>query len=157
MLCSQRALGQVALGKKQHSAAAGHYGLAVGRNPLDAGSWFALGFCELKCSRHGHAAAAFTRCVQADLAHGEAWNNLGALHLAARRFAPAFKAMQVSLKHNRETWQVLSPPPSSTYHLVVHCSCCGTDASVHLGRQRLVQGADDTTTACVTPGAAPSC
>eukprot|EP00892_Ulva_mutabilis_P007820 jgi/Ulvmu1/540/UM001_0548.1 len=105
---SQRALGQVALSKKQHAEAAGHYQLAVGRNALDAESWFALGYCELKRGpgREGHAAVAFTRCVQADLSHGEAWNNLGALHLAAGRYAPAFKAMQVSLKHNRETWQV---------------------------------------------------
>lgn len=107
--CSQRALGQVALSRKQYAAAAAHYGLATGRNPLDAESWFALGYCELKRDRQGAAAAAFTRCVQADLSHGEAWNNLGVLHLAAGRFAPAFKALQVSLKYNRETWQARPP------------------------------------------------
>lgn len=134
MLCSQRALGQVALSKKQHAAAAEHYRRAVGRNPLDAESWFALGYCELKGGpgRGGRAAAAFTRCVQADLSHGEAWNNLGALHLAAGRYAPAFKAMQVSLKHNRETWQVqprraatLAPNPDT--RLLTHVRQRGGD------------------------------
>lgn len=105
---SQRELARSALSRTAYEAAADHFTLALSRNPLDAESWFGLGFCELKRGeeRAGHAAVAFTRCVQADGSHGEAWNNLGALHVAAGRYGPAFKALSVSIKLCQRTWQV---------------------------------------------------
>jgi cytochrome c-type biogenesis protein CcmH/NrfG len=106
--CSQRELARTSLAGTQYERAAEHFTLALSRNPLDAESWFGLGFCELKrgADRAGHAALAFTRCVQADASHGEAWNNLGALHVAAERYGPAFKALSVSIKLCQRSWQV---------------------------------------------------
>lgn len=106
--CSQRELARTALSRAEHSGAAEHFNLALSWNPLDAESWFGLGFCELKRGpdRAGHAAVAFTRCVQADASHGEAWNNLGALHVSAGRYCPAFKALSVSIKLCQRSWQV---------------------------------------------------
>lgn len=106
--CSQRELARTALSRTEHESAADHFTLALSRNPLDAESWFGLGFCELKRGpdRAGHAAVAFTRCVQADGSHGEAWNNLGALHVAAARYGPALKALTVAIKLCGRSWQV---------------------------------------------------
>ena len=106
--CSQRELARTALSRTEHERAANHFSLALTRNPLDAESWFGLGFCELKRGpdRAGHAAVAFTRCVQADGSHGEAWNNLGALHVSAGRYGPALKALGVAIKLCQRSWQV---------------------------------------------------
>ena len=108
-MCSQRSLGRVALSKKEYAAAAQHYAAALARNPLHADVWFALGYCHLKTHNTEAATGAFTRTVQLDATNGEAWNNLGVLHLQAERFAPAFTALGVAMKHNAPSWQVRWP------------------------------------------------
>ena len=105
VICSQRALGRVALARKDHAAAAAAYALALARNPLHSEIWFALGFCHLKLAQLDDATHAFTRAVQLDAEHGEAWNNLGVLHLQTARYAPAATALGVALKLKVENWQ----------------------------------------------------
>ncbi len=61
--------------------AAEHWELALAINPLHAYAWFSLGFCALKTGKRERAVQAFTRCVQQEPDHGDAWNNLAALHL----------------------------------------------------------------------------
>lgn len=111
--CSQRSLGRSALGRKAYAKAAGHFTLALARNPLHSEVWFSLGFCHLKQDDFAAATAAFTRTVQLDAENGEAWNNLGVLHLRAGRHAPAFTALGVALKVKAANWQARAgfPPP----------------------------------------------
>ena len=55
--------------------------------------------------RSVQATQAFTRTVQLDATHGEAWNNLGILHLRAARHRAAYTALSVALQHKGDHWQ----------------------------------------------------
>jgi cytochrome c-type biogenesis protein CcmH/NrfG len=50
---------------------------------------------------------AFSRCVQQDMEIGEAWANIGAIHMNNRDFIKAFPALQEAYKVKRDSWKVL--------------------------------------------------
>lgn len=48
---------------------------------------------------------AFTRCAQQEPDHGEAWNNIAAIHLQLQHPAEAFSALSEAVKYKRDSWQ----------------------------------------------------
>ncbi|XRB17249.1 tetratricopeptide repeat protein 27 [Pseudoscourfieldia marina] len=124
---SQRSLARMAHAVKDYAKAAGHYELALAINPMHASGWFDLGFCYMQLSNGDgngvdesttvvdadatssyveRALNAFTRCVQTEPIHGEAWNNIAILSLRQGYRARAFVALQETVKWNKESWQL---------------------------------------------------
>ena len=53
------------------------------------------------------ALLSFTRCCQQDMEIGEAWANIGAIHMRRKEFPKAVTAMQEALKHKPRNWKIL--------------------------------------------------
>lgn len=50
---------------------------------------------------------AFVRCVQQVMEIGEAWANIGAIHMQQKAWAKAHPALTEALKNKRESWRIL--------------------------------------------------
>eukprot|EP01024_Parvocaulis_polyphysoides_P068142 TRINITY_DN8263_c0_g1_i1.p1 TRINITY_DN8263_c0_g1~~TRINITY_DN8263_c0_g1_i1.p1 ORF type:complete len:706 (-),score=109.64 TRINITY_DN8263_c0_g1_i1:243-2237(-) len=115
---AKRALGRRSLSQKHYKQAGDHLHDALSISPLHAEAWFSLGYCRMKQSNDNtdstsekeesekQAIEAFTRCVQQDLDHGEAWNNIAALLLKREMYKEAFSALKEAVRLKRDVWQL---------------------------------------------------
>eukprot|EP01023_Acetabularia_acetabulum_P021598 TRINITY_DN21361_c0_g1_i1.p1 TRINITY_DN21361_c0_g1~~TRINITY_DN21361_c0_g1_i1.p1 ORF type:complete len:418 (-),score=43.82 TRINITY_DN21361_c0_g1_i1:364-1617(-) len=111
---AKRALGRRMLSQKRYKEAGDHLKDALSISPLNAEAWFSLGYCRMKQSHEcenskeveQQAIEAFTRCVQNDLDHGEAWNNIAALLLKRQMYKEAFAALKEAARLKRDIWQL---------------------------------------------------
>lgn len=73
---AQRSLGRYFVRKRDYSAAAEAYNLALSSSKVDGPTWFALGCVQLELENWFDAVDSFTRCVQLEDKDAEAWSNL---------------------------------------------------------------------------------
>ncbi|XP_043689316.1 tetratricopeptide repeat protein 27 homolog [Telopea speciosissima] len=79
---------------------------AMSMNSLYPDGWFALGAAALKARDIEKALDGFTRAVQLEPENGEAWNNIGCLHMIKKKSKEAFIAFKEALKFRRNNWQL---------------------------------------------------
>ncbi|XP_042498787.1 tetratricopeptide repeat protein 27 homolog [Macadamia integrifolia] len=79
---------------------------AMSMNSLYPDGWFALGAAALKARDIDKALDGFTRAVQLEPENGEAWNNIGCLHMIKKKSKEAFIAFKEALKFRRNSWQL---------------------------------------------------
>lgn len=60
------------------------------------------------CRQRWEAAIeSFTRCVQQDEEIGEAWGNIGAIHMQLKNLHAAHQALLEALKQKQKNWKIL--------------------------------------------------
>jgi len=70
-------------------------------------SWYLKGLACMRIVNFAGALEAFTRCVQQDMEIGEAWGNLGAIHMHCRRFERAYECLIEAQKHRAREWRLM--------------------------------------------------
>jgi tetratricopeptide (TPR) repeat protein len=80
---------------------------ALAVQPLVATAWYLKGIACMRLERWDDGVQAFVRCVQQDMEIGEAWANIGAIHMQQRAWAKAHPALTEALKVKRESWRIL--------------------------------------------------
>lgn len=74
--------------------------------PLVADSWYLKGIACMRIQNYSGATEAFTRCVQQDMEIGEAWGNLGAIHMHCKRYDRAYECLLEAQKHRSREWRL---------------------------------------------------
>ena len=91
---AQRSLARWAMRHGRHADAVRHWQLALALNPLYPDGWMALGYSAQQLGQWDTAAAAYTRVVQCEPDHAEAWSNLGGVLMQRARSTVEDKAAE---------------------------------------------------------------
>lgn len=103
---AKRSLGRHCFEAGEYDAAVAHYQASVDVNPMHTSAWFVLGTMGMRLERWSLALQAFTRVAQLDPENGEAWGNIGSIHMHHGRYVDAFAVLQEALKQKRYMWQM---------------------------------------------------
>lgn len=103
---AKRGLARCAYDRGDFRASKIYWESAMAANSLFPDGWFALGAAALQDRDLDKALDGFTRAVQIDPEHGEAWNNIAYIHFIRKKSKPAFIAFREALKFRRSSWQL---------------------------------------------------
>eukprot|EP01034_Spumella_vulgaris_P023131 gene23131-29324_t len=80
---------------------------ALAVQPLVATAWYLKGIACMRLENWDEGVQAFVRCVQQDMEIGEAWANIGAIHMKQKAWTKAHPALTEALKNKRDSWMIL--------------------------------------------------
>ena len=104
---SMRTLAKICHDRGDFAACVEHMDRALSVHPLVPTAWYLRGIACMRLERWDDAVDSFVRCVQQDMELGEAWANIGAIHMRQRSWAKAYHALTEALKHKRDSWKIL--------------------------------------------------
>eukprot|EP01038_Epipyxis_sp_PR26KG_P010586 gene10586-14221_t len=104
---AKRTLGKICYDRKDYQACCQHMDAALSVQPLVATAWYLKGIACMQLSNWDEGIQAFVRCVQQDMEIGEAWGNIGAIHMKLKNWAKAHHALTESYKTKRESWRIV--------------------------------------------------
>jgi tetratricopeptide (TPR) repeat protein len=85
--------------------------------PLYIAAWFLQGVIAMRIEEWNVALKSFARVVSLDLEQGEAWGNMGGIHMRQGDFGSAVTCLQNGLREKRSSWQMWE-------NLIVCCVEC---------------------------------
>lgn len=126
---AKRTLGRITFDKGLYEECVSHLEAALLVQPLVPHAWYLKGVACMRLERYADAVLAFTRCVQQDMEIGEAYANIGAVHMKMNDHAKAYTALTEALKQKRDSWMVIE-------NLLTVCLSLGRlkEAVMHMNR-----------------------
>jgi tetratricopeptide (TPR) repeat protein len=103
---AKRTLGRMAFDKNNYEESVMHLDQALTVQPLVAHAWYLKGIACMRLERFGDAIMAFTRCIQQDNEIGEAYANIGAVHMKLNNMDKAYTALNDAQRHKPESWMI---------------------------------------------------
>ena len=103
---AKRTLGKICHDRGDFAACCKHLDQALAVQPLIHATWYLKGISCMKLNWWEEGLLAFVRCVQQDPESGEAWTNMGAIHMRLKNWPKAYHALTEAAKHKREDWRV---------------------------------------------------
>lgn len=104
---AKRTLGKICYDRGQFKECSDHLAEALSVQPLVHTAWYLKGIACMRINAWELAIEAFVRCVQLESEVGEAWANLGAIHMKMRNWLKAEHALQEATKHKHEDFRIL--------------------------------------------------
>ncbi|XP_047085132.1 tetratricopeptide repeat protein 27 homolog [Lolium rigidum] len=101
-----RSLARSAYNKNDFYASKFFWESALALNSLHPDGWFAYGTSAWKDKDLEKAVDAFSRAVQIDPENGEAWNNIGCLHMIRGKSQASVQAFREAVKFKRTSWEL---------------------------------------------------
>ena len=83
-----------------------HMDAALSVQPLVTHAWYLKGIASMHIEDWDSSLEAFSRCVQQEPDMGEAWANLGAIHMRRKNFPVARSTLEEALKHKSRNWKI---------------------------------------------------
>jgi Flp pilus assembly protein TadD len=83
-----------------------HLDAALAVQPLVTHAWYLKGISSMHLENWEDSLEAFTRCIQQEPDMGEAWANLGAIHMRNKNFPVARSTLEEALKHKSRNWKI---------------------------------------------------
>jgi tetratricopeptide (TPR) repeat protein len=120
---AKRTLGKLAYDRHDYPKCIEHLTGALQVQPLVHTSWYLKGISAMKMEWWEIALEAFIRCVQQEAEVGEAWANLGAIHMRLQQYPKAHHALLEALKQKPDSWRILENLIGVTLTLSYYREC----------------------------------
>lgn len=104
---AKRTLAKMCYDKGEFRRCVEYLDQALKVQPLVATAWYLKGIACMRLEEWDEGVQAFVRCVQQDMEIGEAWANIGAIHMRLKAWAKAHPALTEALKHKRDSWKIV--------------------------------------------------
>lgn len=104
---AKRTLGKICYDRQEFDKACHHLTQALEVQPLVHTAWYLKGICCMRLERWNEGVKAFVRCIQQDEEVGEAWANMGAIHMHLKDYAKAEHCLVEALKQKHNDWRIL--------------------------------------------------
>jgi tetratricopeptide (TPR) repeat protein len=104
---AKRTLGKICYDRGDFEGCCKHLTEALSVHPLVATAWYLKGLACMHLERWEMAVQSFVRCVQQDMEIGEAWANIGAVHMRTQSWPKAYEALGEAIRHKQDSWRIL--------------------------------------------------
>ena len=104
---AKRTLAKISFDRNDFKGCCDHITDALAVQPMVAHSWYLKGIACMRLELMDEALNSFTRCIQQDMEVGEAWANIGAIHMSRKNFPVAFSSFEEALKHKTDNWKII--------------------------------------------------
>lgn len=104
---AKRTLGKICFDRGQFQECSDHLAEALSVQPLVHTAWYLKGLACMRMNAWELGIEAFVRCVQLESEVGEAWANLGAIHMKTKNWKKAEHALEEAIKHKREDFRIM--------------------------------------------------
>ena len=104
---AKRTLGKICYDRGDYQQCIRHLDEALAVHPLVATAWYLKGIACMRIDNWVESLDAFVRCVQQDMEIGEAYANMGAIHMRMRAWSKAYGALTEALRHKHDNWKIM--------------------------------------------------
>lgn len=114
---AKRTLGKILHDKGDYENSIRHYTEALRVQPLVHTAWYLKGVGCMFLEKFDEGIESFVRCVQLDAEVGEAWSNMGSIHMRRSDFQKAHHCLSEAYKVKRDNWKVLENLMFCTFYM----------------------------------------
>jgi len=106
---AKRTLARLCYDRGDYHDCCQHMDEALAVQPLVPNAWYIKGIACMRLERWDDAVEAFTRCTQQDNEneYGEAWANIGAIHMRFKEFNKAYSSLTEAYKIKHDSWRIV--------------------------------------------------
>ena len=104
---AKRTLGKICYDRGDYQQCIRHLDEALAVHPLVATAWYLKGIACMRIDNWVESLDAFVRCVQQDMEIGEAYANMGAIHMRMKAWSRAYGALTEALRHKYDNWKIM--------------------------------------------------